>query len=313
MDISDGGAEYSVKEYLESIASELEEYLVVFIKKNFSEELADIVKYATSGGKKLRGTLLVLMGEILGGDRRELMDLACAMEITHSASLIRDDIIDGSKVRRGKEAVWIRYGLDIALILPHIMVSTGVLTIARKGGWLARLAVDAWRRASLGQFLDILYSRDGVERKVTYDEIIGLKTGSLFEAACFIGAGAVAGVEAARVAGVYGYNIGCAYQVVDDIVGLLLGKEESGSAKALEAKGDIWKVGLKLTASYVEQAVFAADSLQRFASMDTSILKKIPAVIVKNMAKEVGGDLEKVLDAILESGVLEGRADLDNL
>ena len=313
MDIVNREAERKAREYLEKITSELEEHLTFFIEKNFSKELASIVRYAASEEGKFRGALLILIGEILNGERRELIDLACAIEIIHTASLVYDDIINGSKKRRGKDAVWVKYGLDITSILPHTMVSTSVLTIARKGDWLAKLAVDAWRKASLGKLLDILYNRENIEREITYDEIIGLKTGSLFEAACFIGAGATVGIEAARIAGVYGYNIGCAYQVIDDIIGLLLGKERSGSAKALEVKGDIWKIGLKLTATYIEQAIIAVDSLQQFTSKDLGLLKEVPTTIVKNIAKEAGGDIEKVINAILESGVLEGKIDLDSL
>ena len=310
--------ESKTRERLEDIAEELDAYLRYFVKRKFDSFLVKPIVYSTLGNKKLIGSLLILIGELLGGNRDELLDIASAIELACSASLIQGDIINGLKMRNDKETVWAKYGVDVALLLSHIMVSAGVLIIARKGDWLAKFVIDAWRRASIGNYLDTLYKRSvtlykrSLERSVSYDEIIGLKTGSLFEAACFVGAGVVAGIDAARAAGVYGYNIGCAYQVIDDLAGLSADKEEGGSTKLLEleGRGDAWDYGFKLAQLYLEQATFAVDSLSGFTGQDVEILKYVPTILVKDLAKKGGRRFEDVINSLLQNIVSKSQSSL---
>jgi len=304
--------ESKTREHLEDIAEELDAYIRFFIKRKFDSFLVKPIVYSTLGNKKLRSSLLILIGELLGGNRDELLDIASAIELACSASLIQGDIINGLKMRNDKETVWAKYGVDVALLLSHIMVSAGVLIVARKGDWLAKFVIDAWRRASIGNYLDTLYKKEKLERSVSYDEIIGLKTGSLFEAACFIGAGVVSGIDAARAAGVYGYNIGCAYQVIDDLAGLSADKEESGSAKLLELEGkdDAWNYGFKLARLYLEQATFAVDSLSGFTERDVEILKYVPVIVVKDLAKEGGSKFEDVVNSLLQNIISKSQGSL---
>ena len=304
--------ESKTRERLEDIAEELDAYLRYFVKRKFDSFLVKPIVYSTLGDKKLIGSLLILIGELLGGNRDELLDIASAMELACSASLIQGDIINGLKIRNDKETVWAKYGVDVALLLSHIMVSAGVLIITRKGDWLAKFVIDAWRRASIGNYLDILYKKEKLEWSVCYDEIIGLKTGSLFEAACFVGAGVVAGIDAARAAGVYGYNIGCAYQVIDDLAGLSADKEEGGSTKLLEleGRGDAWDYGFKLAQLYLEQATFAVDSLSGFTGRDVEILKYVPTILVKDLAKKGGRRFEDVINSLLQNIVSKSQGSL---
>jgi len=304
--------ESKTREHLEDIAEELDAYIRFFIKRKFDSFLVKPIVYSTLGNKKLRSSLLILIGELLGGNRDELLDIASAIELACSASLIHGDIINGLKMRNDKETVWAKYGVDVALLLSHIMVSAGVLIVARKGDWLAKFVIDAWRRASIGNYLDTLYKKEKLERSVSYDEIIGLKTGSLFEAACFIGAGIVSGIDAARAAGVYGYNIGCAYQVIDDLAGLSADKEESGSAKLLELEGkdDAWNYGFKLARLYLEQATFAVDSLSGFTERDVEILKYVPVIVVKDLAKEGGSKFEDEVNSLLQNIISKSQGSL---
>jgi Geranylgeranyl pyrophosphate synthase len=111
------------------IDSAIEEY----IKKRYSDEIYDLVKYAVIDGKRLRGIVLLLTSEALEGDYEKAMKLAISAELGHAASLVHDDIIDKSVERRRKPTLWKKYGIEKAVILPHILISES-LDIARKEG-----------------------------------------------------------------------------------------------------------------------------------------------------------------------------------
>ena len=207
----------------------IDERLAALIKENFEGGVSDMVKYAVSGGKRLRGMLLVLTGVILKGRLETLVDPAAALELAHSASLVHDDVIDNSTYRRGRPAFWKAYGLNVAVVIPHIMISLALSILSSYGLEVLRKAIKSWERAALGQLIDTLIA-SGKPMGVKYDELAALKTGSVFEAACYIGAYLASEDHSlAESLGRYGLNLGVAYQVLDDLAGMSGSEEDSGS------------------------------------------------------------------------------------
>ncbi len=208
------------------IDSAIEQY----IKKRYSDEIYDLVKYAVIDGKRLRGIVLLLTSEALDGDYEKAMKLAISAELGHAASLVHDDIIDKSVERRRKPTLWKKYGIEKAVILPHILISES-LDIARKEGEkFFRVGLETWSKASYGEYLDIIAEDPSNWSKIDYRKLVALKSGSLFEGAAEIGALTSKNyndfISDARR---YGMALGIAYQFADDLVGFLNKKEEGGS------------------------------------------------------------------------------------
>lgn len=227
---------------LESKVTALRAELEHYIEKELLTEhaLQEKLMYALRGGKEIRGVLALFIADVLAGDIKPVLPIALALELMHSASLIHDDIIDKSELRRGKESFWKHYGLEEAIIFPHIMMSTAIKYVARAGVKAVTESMDAWYRAALGQLWDIEILK-GRDPGVSYAEIISYKTGAVFEASAVLPLYAIqypeSAVEHARL---YGASLGRAYQVLDDLVDIENGVMDSGSVVQLlrESNGD---------------------------------------------------------------------------
>jgi geranylgeranyl pyrophosphate synthase len=173
----------------------------------------------SSGGKRIRPTLGLLTGQMLGAPRDKLITLAAAVELLHTATLVHDDLIDGALLRRGMPTLNSQWS-------PPATVLTGDYLFARA----ARLAADTDNLTLMKMFsqtlativngeLTQLFVARGVASRDNYYKRIYAKTASLIEmttrAAAIISPVGDETVEAMRQ---FGYNIGMAFQIVDDVL-----------------------------------------------------------------------------------------------
>jgi geranylgeranyl diphosphate synthase, type II len=180
----------------------------------------------TVGGKRLRPTFLVIVGRLLGCNSRALIDVGCALEMVHAASLAVDDLpcMDNSGSRRGLPAIHVRFG-DAAAILGAVallgrafqtVTSPDRFPLETRGGLAAVLARTIGSEALPGgQFDDLNLVK--VASAVELRQINTRKTGALFVAAVDAAA-CVAQVEGQRVEQLreFAQAFGCAYQMLDD-------------------------------------------------------------------------------------------------
>jgi len=173
----------------------------------------------SSGGKRVRPTVVLLVGNMLGGDEEKLVTVGAAIELLHTATLVHDDLIDGSLLRRGMPTLNARWS-------PAATVLTGDYLFARA----AKLAAEADHLSLMksfaetlaiivnGELTQLFTSRGLINRKNYYQRIYA-KTASLFEmsarAAALVSPVGEDTVEALRV---FGYETGMAFQIVDDIL-----------------------------------------------------------------------------------------------
>ena len=185
---------------------------------------------ATRTGKRLRPTFLLLTCAALGGDWRRAVPAAAAIELTHNFSLIHDDIEDRDTERHGRPTLWQRWGDAQA-----INAGDGLFVLARlalaglleRGVGAETLAAvqTAYDRACLaiteGQFLDMQFETRVDVSKADYLRMVSGKTAALLAASTQIGA-LVAGADAAAVEamGQFGHELGVAFQIVDDSLGI---------------------------------------------------------------------------------------------
>lgn len=180
---------------------------------------------ALSTGKKLRGALLCLVCEALGGSRDDALSRAVAVEMIQTASLIHDDVVDGDCVRRGRPSVWTLLGVRRAVLLGDLLFATEIEAMSRLGSEDAAVVSHAIARIAEGACSEPLEPAplaDSLEAGAyppgAYERIISLKTGILFGASCRLGAAAAgAGDGLAARAEHYGVLVGEAYQMADDL------------------------------------------------------------------------------------------------
>lgn len=172
----------------------------------------------SSGGKRIRPTLTLLVGRMLGGDEPRLITLAAAIELLHTATLVHDDLIDGSLLRRGIPTINSRWS-------PGATVLTGDFIFARA----AKLASDTNSIPVMslfsktlaiivnGEITQLFSSRCSFDRDQYFQRIYS-KTASLFEASACCAA-LISDLDEEMIENVrlYGYDIGMAFQIVDDV------------------------------------------------------------------------------------------------
>ncbi len=190
----------------------------------------------SSGGKRVRPQLLLLSYAACGGTTpMQAVDLAAAVEMVHTATLVHDDINDHSDFRRGKMAVHKRWGRTFALLAGDFLFTKVYELMAPYGNPFNVMMADACVKLVEGETLQAHAAKTGEIDRETYKKIIARKTASLFEVGARMGA-AFAGaaestVEAFRE---YGYNLGMAFQIVDDILDVIGDPEALGKPVGLD-------------------------------------------------------------------------------
>jgi len=196
-------------------------------------------------GKRLRPLLCLLSCEAAGGDWHQALPAAVALELVHNFSLIHDDIEDNSPARRGRPAVWTVWGLahgvnvgDSMLVLAHLSLSRLRDLGVELGTVLtAAVALDATLlQLCQGQYLDIAGEGDVDTTEESYLKMIGGKTAALIAASTQLGAligGAGDKTDSYRQ---FGWHLGLAFQMVDDILGTWGDPATTGKPAASDIK-----------------------------------------------------------------------------
>jgi hypothetical protein len=176
------------------------------------------------GGKMIRGCLLCLITEALGGCLVSALPRAVAVELIHGATLIHDDFVDQDRVRRNRPAIWTLEGARRAVLLGDIIFAATIKRmndLSREDGTVASNAISQVSKGAFQEPLDPLALARGIRSGRAdgklYEKIIYLKTGILFGAACQLGAiAAQKGGAFGKTCRRYGSLIGEAYQIADD-------------------------------------------------------------------------------------------------
>lgn len=174
----------------------------------------------TSGGKRIRPAVLLMAARLCGyqGDRSILY--AAVVEFIHTATLVHDDIIDDSDLRRGRLAVHSRWGNDITVLLgDYLYIKSMALALTHDALEIIRLLCDVTLRMIEGELYQLTKNGDADITEDEHLEIIRRKTAYLFGGCAQIGGmlGKV-GSEQEEALREYGFNLGIAFQLVDDLL-----------------------------------------------------------------------------------------------
>ena len=185
------------------------------------ELIPRIGKYIqTSGGKRIRPAVLLMAARLAGyeGDRAVLY--AAVVEFIHTATLVHDDIIDDSDLRRGRLAVHSRWGNDITVLLgDYLYIKSMALALTHDTLDIVRLLCDVTLRMIEGELYQLTKNGDADITEDEHFDIIRRKTAYLFGGCAQIGGmlGKVAR-EQEQALREYGFNLGIAFQLVDDLL-----------------------------------------------------------------------------------------------
>jgi geranylgeranyl pyrophosphate synthase len=196
-----------------------------------------------AGGKRLRPLLVVLAAESVGGPpstpegEERLLRAAVAVELVHSATLVHDDLIDGAQLRRGRPTVAAVAGRQVAVATGDLLFSRAFAELARnRDSAQLRALSEASSALAAGELLqreDAYATHVAVERYLRRCE---LKTASLFEAACRLGAltAAQGSGSLADALGAFARRIGLAFQLLDDVLDVSGPVERTGKARGTD-------------------------------------------------------------------------------
>ncbi len=183
--------------------------------------LAEILEYGLfSGGKRIRPLLAIVSSRLSGRDDRDLYRLASAFEYLHVATLFHDDVIDRAESRRGQQSVNRRYGTVGAILAGDFLHAHSMGMVGRYTGTRGLDIFTAATRGMVdGEFVQLRNSDNFNQSEEDYFTVVMGKTALLIGAACEIGA-LFGGADQQKKSALksYGIHLGCAFQIVDDLL-----------------------------------------------------------------------------------------------
>ena len=230
--------------YLESVAKDIDRMIDRYFVNKVGELNKASAHLLAAGGKRLRPAVVLLAADaVKRGSSPDVLPAALALELTHTFTLIHDDIMDEDTLRRGVPTVHTKWDMPTGILAGDVLYARAFEFICmsqatdnakvRAVSMLARTCADI----CLGQHMDMSFSHRNDIDEFEYLEMVKKKTGVLYAAAAGIGA-VLAGGSAVQAKALYlfGLNTGIAFQIQDDLIDLLTPAEKSGKNRASDLR-----------------------------------------------------------------------------
>lgn len=240
-----------------------------------------------SGGKRLRPLLVLLAANAAGYEGEKHVPLAAIIEFIHTATLLHDDVVDNSELRRGKDTANAKWGNAPSVLVGDFLYSRAFQIMVEIGSMeIMNVISNATNVIAEGEVLQLLNAKNPDTTEEAYMQVILGKTAMLFEAATESGAIlADATAEEREALRLYGLHLGTAFQLIDDVMDYLSTAEEMG-----KNVGDDLAEG-KATLPLIH-AMRAGTEEQR--------------LLVRQAIRKGGlDDLQPILDIVKETGAIE--------
>jgi len=277
----------------------------------------DVAQYIVSaGGKRLRPALLLLVSGAIGSQNPHRHTLAAVVEFIHTATLLHDDVVDESTLRRGRDTANERFGNAASVLVGDFLYSRGFqMTVDVGDMHVMEVLSDATNIIAEGEVLQLMNMHDATIDEATYLRVIRSKTAKLFEASAQL-APIIAGCDARTQAlcATYGQALGTAFQVIDDVLDYEGNAEELGKNLGDDLREG--KVTLPiicaLRAGNAEQRKVICDAIEQG---DLSHLHVIRDIILSTGALESArrsahAEAQRAIDAASQLPANEHRAGL---
>jgi octaprenyl-diphosphate synthase len=174
----------------------------------------------SSGGKRLRPMLLCLSAHTCGYEGRDHIPLAAIVEFIHTATLLHDDVVDESDLRRGQQSAHAVWGNAASVLVGDFLYSRSFqMMVGLDSMRIMEVLAETTNTIAEGEVQQLLNMGDPEVDRQRYMQVIENKTAKLFEAACQLGAIISKQSESVEQAmAVYGNRLGCAFQIADDVL-----------------------------------------------------------------------------------------------
>lgn len=282
-------------------------------EKNLQQIFQSSTRYTTqigeyilgSGGKRLRPKLVMLIGRALGISDEKIMPVAYTVELMHTASLLHDDVVDGTAIRRARPTANQVFGDKPALLVGDFISASAIETMCRIDSLdLIRAMVQTIRKMAEGELKELEYAQAFHDRLDVYLDIIYLKTATLFEY-CAYAPGVLAGLSDGALDALvtYGRAVGMGFQIVDDIINLAPSQDDNKDPfnDILEGKST-----LPLVIIFQENPQ-VLDSVSRLTEPEKKVQFLAPYITsqVLQESRDIARDhLERARDALRRTGIL---------
>ncbi len=260
----------------------------------------------SAGGKRLRPLLVCIAAGVPVATTDALVRAAVAVELVHAATLVHDDVIDGSDLRRGRPTVVAKGGRLMALATGDLLFSRAFAELAAGGdNEPVRVLSDAASQLAQGE---LMQRRDAWQPDVTqarYLDRCRLKTGVLFRASCELGA--LAGGGPLHPLGQFGERIGVAFQLLDDVLDVTGPPERTGKPRGADLLDGT--VTLPLIEARLRDPELAALDLRsvRTAARAAALCDRIDALGALEFAREYALGVVAAAKAELPMGLPEAQ------
>ena len=311
---------------LESIRSLVQSDLKAtdnFILTELSSEIPlinQLVQYVLScGGKRIRPLLVLLTARALNHQNQQHIDLAAAIELIHTATLLHDDVVDSSTMRRGNKTANNIWGNEASVLVGDFLYSRAFQLIVKlKNFEIMDIFASATNLIAEGEVLQLINCNDPDTTEEAYYSVIQRKTAKLFEVASQIGT-ALCDYEHQQMVAMqrYGLAVGTAFQLIDDALDYSASAAEMGKNRGddlAEGKPTLplihaMRHGTKAEAKLIRQAI-KKGSTKDIDSILTIIESTGAIEYTANAAKQQIADATNSLIHIPESPYRQALHDL---
>ncbi len=255
------------KKYFSSIAPELQQVEEIILREMHTEVpqlYAASTHLVASGGKKLRPAFLLLTGKLFREDIDFMLPMAAAIEIAHVGTLIHDDVVDASDLRRGVETVRVRYGERMSIYAGNFLFARALqlATSFHDKQILQRLTEGCCQICS-GEIQQLSGAFSFQQNFKDYLRRIQKKTALLISLSCEIGAMLCqATEEQIRAMRRYGHNLGMAFQIGDDILDFTSNEKILGKSVGSDLRNGLLTYPILYVLQYVPEGKVIKEILQ---------------------------------------------------
>ena len=242
-----------------------------------------------SGGKRLRPLLVMLFARALGYENEKHLSCAAIIEFIHTATLLHDDVVDDSQLRRGKDTANNVFGNAASVLTGDFLYSRAFqMMVGLDNMQIMQILADATNKISEGEVLQLLNARNTNLNEKDYTNVIYCKTAKLFEAACEL-AGVISldkeqYLENAENIKSFGVYLGNAFQIADDVLDYVSDAESIG----------------KNIGDDLEEGKMTLPTIYALANVS-----KEKQYIIKNAIENSQYDIQEIITIIKDSGAIE--------
>jgi geranylgeranyl diphosphate synthase type I len=283
--------------YLESVARDIDIMIDRYFVNTVGELNQASAHLLAAGGKRLRPAVVMLAADaVKQGSSQDIIQAALALELTHTFTLIHDDIMDDDTLRRGVQTVHTKWDMPTGILAGDVLYARAFkficLSLASDSAKVRAVSMLAQACDDIceGQHMDMSFAHRNNVDEFEYLEMVKKKTGVLYAAAAGIGA-ILGGGNAHQVKALYlfGLKTGIAFQIQDDLIDLLTPSEKSGKDRASDLReGKQTLIMIKARENGIDLQKYRRDLSD--ADIDAAIKELTDAGVIDEV-KKVAADL----------------------